>query len=355
MQVREQHPRALDLKATYIPQRPTDARLMLQRVCALAARQIYLVQPVPAGSDVAQGRFYDQTLDVYAEATLNGSTALLTFRGSDPDWSTPNWAKVNFKLGFDGNPPRHAGFQLAWQSLRAQIVSWLEMYQPEELALTGHSLGAALAAIAAFDLAPDWRICGVVLFAPPMVGSADFIERYEHAMVCGNEFSLGQITDAYYFEIDFIATRAQRVLGRYPLKSVLGLNAFGTVSFLSKSHLSAVISDIHEQMEHPMAWATPSLPYCAGLARPAWTAPPNVEKSRGWVVEALAAACQLSKPFASIAYHQAPSWLTLLPVVGVAVADVREQATGDHDMNNYLWALARVEFEQSYAQVRRAI
>ena len=56
MQVRERHPRALDLKAPCIPQRPTDARVMFQRVCALAARQMYLVQPVPAGPDVVASR-----------------------------------------------------------------------------------------------------------------------------------------------------------------------------------------------------------------------------------------------------------------------------------------------------------
>jgi pimeloyl-ACP methyl ester carboxylesterase len=69
-------------------------------------------------------------------------------------------------------PFRHAGFQRAWSHIRKDVVDWLATALPDggEVVLTGHSLGGALAQIAAYELPARYRIRNVVSFGSSRIG-----------------------------------------------------------------------------------------------------------------------------------------------------------------------------------------
>lgn len=97
------------------------------------------------------------------------------------------------KLG-NLTPGRHLGFSIAWAALKTQVEDWLaealEERAIDQIVYSGHSLGGAMAQIAAFDharletkyekdrgIAPS-LVGAVVTFGAPAVGNADFAEEY---------------------------------------------------------------------------------------------------------------------------------------------------------------------------------
>lgn len=97
------------------------------------------------------------------------------------------------KLG-NLEPGRHVGFSIAWAALKNQVEDWLaealEQRAIEQIVYSGHSLGGAMAQIAAFDharletkyekdrgIAPS-LVGAVVTFGAPAVGNEEFAEEY---------------------------------------------------------------------------------------------------------------------------------------------------------------------------------
>jgi pimeloyl-ACP methyl ester carboxylesterase len=76
----------------------------------------------------------------------------------------------DFNIRPAGRPRRHLGFLKCWKRLKPQVEQWLRQNWPEGIILTGHSLGAALAQVAAIDLCERWRIDAVIGFGAPLVG-----------------------------------------------------------------------------------------------------------------------------------------------------------------------------------------
>ncbi|XP_057792356.1 phospholipase A1-IIdelta-like [Salvia miltiorrhiza] len=80
------------------------------------------------------------------------------------------------------NPNSQFGKLSAREQLRAQILQLRDQYKDENLSIVvaGHSLGAALAVLSAFDLVenvvPDIPVTAIV-FACPRVGDGAFVER----------------------------------------------------------------------------------------------------------------------------------------------------------------------------------
>jgi pimeloyl-ACP methyl ester carboxylesterase len=75
----------------------------------------------------------------------------------------------------------HAGFLEAWLSVKADLLDCLLDHRGKKMWITGHSLGGALAQLAALDLffkpnAPS--IAGVYTFGQPRVGNAAFAAFY---------------------------------------------------------------------------------------------------------------------------------------------------------------------------------
>lgn len=125
----------------------------------------------------------------YAESTvrdeLTGTDVLITrhdgativaFRGSSEirDWL------VNAQFGFwsDKYGRVHRGFVFAWASVAAKVI---ESVGPHDAVyLTGHSLGGALALIAARDLVKNLVYpTAVVTFGAPRVGDAAWCRDYD--------------------------------------------------------------------------------------------------------------------------------------------------------------------------------
>lgn len=74
----------------------------------------------------------------------------------------------------------HTGFQRLYMSLRPKLIQYIELYRPKTLMITGHSLGAALATLAAFDLANyGQRIHSIYTWASPRVGNPVFVSTFE--------------------------------------------------------------------------------------------------------------------------------------------------------------------------------
>lgn len=114
---------------------------------------------------------------------------VLAFRGSQEakDWRTnfsTRLKKFTIKstmepLEEDRTPPRgqvHRGFQAAWNSVEDQVIQQIEKWNQGQsiqmpLLLTGHSLGGALATVAAASLVKrKFNIQGVYTFGQPRVG-----------------------------------------------------------------------------------------------------------------------------------------------------------------------------------------
>ena len=82
-------------------------------------------------------------------------------------------------------PRRHAGFVRAWRHISRDVKVWLERVMPKggDIILTGHSLGAGLAQLAAYELplAEKSRIKQVICFGSARIGSRKMRELYKQS------------------------------------------------------------------------------------------------------------------------------------------------------------------------------
>ena len=80
----------------------------------------------------------------------------------------------------------HQGFYLSWQSLARQVIDTLlklvQKYPKSDVLITGHSLGAAQAVLAATDLYYTWGlpVAHVYTYGQPRVGNAEFHHFYNN-------------------------------------------------------------------------------------------------------------------------------------------------------------------------------
>ncbi len=134
----------------------------------------------PREGDPPDQRFFTAG-HIHAIGCVHEGYRCLAFRGTDPhsprDWATD----LNFWLS--GPLGVHRGFWTAWTQIRPSVLAWLHESRPPdrvpfELVLGGHSLGGALAQVAAFDLSERFAIAGVFTFAAPRVGALAFRNEY---------------------------------------------------------------------------------------------------------------------------------------------------------------------------------
>jgi len=100
------------------------------------------------------------------------AAVLVAFRGTESlgDWIADlNLASINRPYG-----TIHRGFHFAYQDIRPQVEQALATLGNRQLLLTGHSLGAALATIAAVELSDRFRIAGIYTYGQPRVGTSGF-------------------------------------------------------------------------------------------------------------------------------------------------------------------------------------
>ncbi len=115
-----------------------------------------------------------------------------------------------------GYPARHFGFEVAWKKVRCDIERWLnDGAEPRRpLLLAGHSLGGALAVLAANYLSETYPIAGVITFGGPRVGAASFAEEYAKR-TSATGLPLGKVTWRFRHASDPVAIVPPPILYRH--------------------------------------------------------------------------------------------------------------------------------------------
>jgi hypothetical protein len=120
----------------------------------------------------------NQATDTLAVIYSSETDLVIAFRGTQDlrNWLTDLDARM-VKTDFGRV---HAGFWNAWCSVRKQVSAMVD--HKKRVWFTGHSLGGALAMIAAanFALPPDANIAGVYTFGQPRAANASWRDAYHH-------------------------------------------------------------------------------------------------------------------------------------------------------------------------------
>jgi triacylglycerol lipase len=113
-------------------------------------------------------------------------TAFLSFRGTSDaaEWVADIDAVPDVYRAISGFGQVHSGFQEVYELVRANIAATLATATADcdQILITGHSLGAALAVLAAPDVAcnmpPNTIEPRLITFAGPRVGVSDFAAEF---------------------------------------------------------------------------------------------------------------------------------------------------------------------------------
>jgi len=117
----------------------------------------------------------DTDTQAYASISNDGLTAYLVFRGTQLDAAGDLRSDLDFRLAsWQGAGQVHKGFLAAFLSVRDDVLAWAAQQGAASICVTGHSLGAALATLAAAVL-PG---ASLITFGSPMVGDADFAASF---------------------------------------------------------------------------------------------------------------------------------------------------------------------------------
>lgn len=123
-------------------------------------------------------------IDTQGYVAINNTHILVAFRGSEslPDWLT------NFQAVKDPGPWKntevHEGFQDAFMAVALKIGQIIgREHKSQQIWLTGHSLGGALAVLLAATLRESRiSVTGLYTFAAPRVGDAAFVEKLNKSL-----------------------------------------------------------------------------------------------------------------------------------------------------------------------------
>lgn len=138
--------------------------------------------------------------------------AYLAFRGSE---SFGDWL-YNFATLPWFRPARHFGFETGWRCLRSAVMLWLEkLDRPNTtLILTGHSLGGAIAHLAALDLAQQKRrISNVITFGAPKAAFLSTARVYNETRANIGEQTLEALTFCIVNQRDLVPRVPPKLLG----------------------------------------------------------------------------------------------------------------------------------------------
>ena len=150
--------------------------------------------------------YQEQTLGSERAHVLveEGCPRVIAFRGTAcrADWITDleiSWLDL-------GIGRVHHGFWGAARSVLDQVLALDLRAEPEPVVITGHSLGAALAVVTAWQLARLGRpVAAVITFGGPRVGDSAWSRNYQSQMVNSQLETLREITWRIVNEEDIVA------------------------------------------------------------------------------------------------------------------------------------------------------
>ena len=166
------------------PATPTCALTQKHLKAAELCRDVY-------SEDIESNENFVKSVDTGAEATvtLEGSQAIVCFRGTDSvaDWkSNLNMCKVPFLSRKHKNPELevHSGFFIGHNSVKDKIYAKLNALvasgECKSILFTGHSAGATLAKLCAFDFVNEKNLeLEIISFGSPKLGNAAFAASFE--------------------------------------------------------------------------------------------------------------------------------------------------------------------------------
>ncbi|MCD7032603.1 lipase family protein [Metabacillus sp. GX 13764] len=114
-------------------------------------------------------------------------TVILAFRGtqSDPDWiADANIGQTPYPYADAGMV--HKGFLSIYNTCREEILTFLHSLSPKKkLLITGHSLGAALAALSALDIEENSAFKSPLMYTygGPRIGCQKFVSAFQQTPI----------------------------------------------------------------------------------------------------------------------------------------------------------------------------
>lgn len=120
-----------------------------------------------------------------------GPCIIVAFRGTQGAKDFLTDARFGF-IHIAGGCEVHAGFWRAWKSVMVQVIGKLNDLPSKPIIFTGHSLGGALAMLAAFDCSISTlkeEVEAVYTFGQPRIGNQRFASYYD-SQPCGSPVPL---------------------------------------------------------------------------------------------------------------------------------------------------------------------
>ena len=153
-------------------------------------RAAKLCRDVYSADTESSGEFVEsKDTGAQATVTLDGSQAIVCFRGSDSvsDWRFNfDMCQVPFLSRKHSDPDSHvhSGFFIAHNSIKAKIYAKLNAIvdsgKCESILFTGHSAGATLAKLCAYDFVNEKNLkLEIISFGSPKIGNAAFAQNFD--------------------------------------------------------------------------------------------------------------------------------------------------------------------------------
>lgn len=146
----------------------------IRKACYRSKQSYLTAEATPDPSDIL---ISDVETDAQVVVSKTDDTTCIAFRGTT---SAEDW-KLNSRVWLvpsqlDPRGKVHAGFSLAWESIKKEVYAAIEKNGVDNLLITGHSLGSALAHVACTDIAKKYPAFDleVITFGGPRPGNKQF-------------------------------------------------------------------------------------------------------------------------------------------------------------------------------------